>query len=368
MPHLKSSLQIRKILDALIGTFQNPNLTNPADIDCALDAVELITALSEEEVATKSYELFYVIMERPVSTVYTSEKKWKAARLALHGAYKWNMDLPPVKKPQPILDFLCYHFELVQGGEDHDGPVQSALLALAFKPTSETIKALKNFNPTGLSFVHGICHVFQKCKSPQLRKAALFFLPLIADKWFNTRRPVVDDSGMKSLCLGWASAVDEVWGTDDVREPTLAVLLDTINCPHWRPHVVPEKWKLLAHFDSVPDDSQPLARCLRNPGLVDAVTTAGNPDAAILWLKILLLKYNQLDPKVRDRLEVSVKGPQKMNADNYLSMIQSELDEAEQELLAYGTWATTPAAVALKEKIDSHKGAIEFLKLAKRGR
>ena len=367
MPHLKSRLQIKTILDTLITTFQNPNIINPAEIDCALDAVELIAALSEEEVATKSYELFYVAMRRPVSPVYTEENKWKAARLALHGAYKWDQVLPPVQDPQPVLDFLCHHFELVQGGEVHDQPIQNALRALAYNPTPETINALKNFNPTGPSFVHGICHVFQKRKSLQLRKAALFFLPLIADKWFNTRRPVVDDSGMKSLCLGWASAVDEIWGIDDVREPTLAVLLNMINCPHWRPHVVPEKWELLAHFDSVPDDSQPLARCLRNPGLVDAITTVPNPGAAVLWSKILLLKYNQLDPKVRDRLEASVKGPQRINVDIYLSMIQLEFDEAEKELLAYGAWATALEAFALKKKSESTKAAIEFLKLVKRG-
>ena len=167
--------------------------------------------------------------------------------------------------------------------------------------------------------------------------------------------------------MGWASAVDEIWGTDAVREPTLAVLFDMTNSPHWRPHVVPEKWKLLAHSDSVPDDSRPLARCLKNPDLIDAITTAGNPDAIVLWSRISLLKYNQLDAKVQERLEVSVRGAQRINADNYLAMIQSELDEAERELLGYGTWATAPAAVALKEKIDSHKAAIEFLKSVKRG-
>jgi len=169
------------------------------------------------------------------------------------------------------------------------------------------------------------------------------------------------------LCKGWASTVDEVWSTDGVQAPTLAILLDMINCPHWRPHVVPEKWRLLAHCASVPDDSQPLTRCLKNPGLVDAITTVGNPDAAVVWSKILLLKYHQLDPEVQERLEASVRGPQRMNADNYLSMIQSKLEEAEKELLEYGTWATGPRAVALKEKIDGHKAAIEFLKSAKRG-
>lgn len=134
-----------------------------------------------------------------------------------------------------------------------------------------------------------------------------------------------------------ASTVDEIRGAGGVREPVLAVLLDMINSPHWHPHVAPENWKLLAHSDSAPDDSRPLARCLKDTDLMDAITTAGNPDAIVLSSKILLL-----------------------NADNYLVMIEMELNE--------GAWATAPAAVTLKERIDSHKAAIEFSKSVKRGR
>ena len=143
--HLKFRLQVQTILDTLIGTFQNVYST---DIDFALDAVELITPLCEEEVATKSYELFYVSMRRPVSSVYTEEKMWKVARLALHGAYKWDRVLPPVKDAQPILDFLSHHSELVERGEVRDEPIQSALRALPYDTTPETIEALKNFDPT----------------------------------------------------------------------------------------------------------------------------------------------------------------------------------------------------------------------------
>ena len=367
--HLKSRLQIQTILDALIATFQNSNLTDPTDIDCALDVVELITALSEEEVATKSYELFYVIMEPPVPTVYTEEQKWKAARLALHGAYKWDKVLPPVKDPQPILDFLRHHFELVEKGKDHDGPIQNALRALAFNPTPETIEALKNFDPThpsSSSFVHGICHVFQKDKPLQLHKAALLFLPLIADKLFNTRDAIMKDEDMKSLCANWAAAIDEVWGADSGCEPGLAVLLHVINSSLWRPHVVPDKWKLLEHFDSASDDSQPLARCLRNPDLVDAISTAGNQDAMDLWSKILLSKYDKLDPTVEKRLETSMRGPQRKRVDEYLSTVRAELEEAEKDSAKYGTWDINPEATALNAKIESYGAAIEFLESVKK--
>ena len=326
-----------------------------------------IAPLTEWDTATKSYELFHVVMRVPLSPAYSEEKKWKAARLALHGAYKSDKVLPWVEDPEDILSFLSHHFELAEETNNQDEPIQDALRALAYASTPATIEALKSVDPTEPTFTRGICHVFHQHKPLQLRKAALFFLPLIAENMFGAPDPVMNDSEMERLCVDWASVVDGVWGTDDVLGPALTVFLHMINSSHWRSHVVPEKWELLAHLDSVPDDSQLLARCLQNPGLVDAITTVGNPDVAVPWLKFLFLQYDQLDPKVRDRLEASVKGAQRINADNYLSMIQSELDEAEKELLGYNTWATAPEAVALMRKIDSHKAAIEFLKLVKWG-
>jgi len=212
--------------------------------------------------------------------------------------------------------------------------------------------------------------MFQKRKPLQLRKAALFFLRLIADEWFNTPSSAMDGDGMngemEGLCVGWASAVDEFWGTDGVREAALAVLLDMINSSQWRPHVVPDKWKLLEQFDSVPDNSQPLTRCLKNPDLVDAVSTVGNPEPMVLWLKILLLKYNRLDRAVQGRLEASMRGNQRKRVDEYLSVMQLELRGAEEESSKYGTWSTDSKATALEEKIESHEAAIGFLESVKK--
>jgi hypothetical protein len=111
----------------------------------------------------------------------------------------------------------------------------------------------------------------QDDKPFELRKAALFFLPLIGDRWFNTPHPIMEPDQMRSLCVDWASAVDGIEHTYDVQKATLAVLFGMINSPHWRPHIVTEKWKLLEYFTSVPDDSQPLRRCIDNPELMDAI-------------------------------------------------------------------------------------------------
>ena len=52
--------------------------------------MELITPLSENEISQKSYNLFHVIMQVPVSTAYTQEKKCQVSRLTMYGAYKWD--------------------------------------------------------------------------------------------------------------------------------------------------------------------------------------------------------------------------------------------------------------------------------------
>ena len=201
----------------------------------------MVAALLENEVASENYELCRVLMVAPVSSVFTEERKWEASRFAMHAAYKLDGAFPQVKDPRPILLFLSYHLRRAIRSENYDEPIQTALRALASASTPETIRAFNNFDSTQPYFVHGICHVFQEHKPLQLRKAVLSFLPLIADKWFNTRRPIMNDNEMKGLCTNWASAVDEVWGADGAREPVLTVLLVMINSPHWRPHVVRDK-------------------------------------------------------------------------------------------------------------------------------
>lgn len=71
----------------------------------AFSAMTLIGLLPRRDVTRKSYALFHVIMHTPVSYDFTA-KKWKTARLTLHGvAYKWDKSLPWVKGPRDILAF-----------------------------------------------------------------------------------------------------------------------------------------------------------------------------------------------------------------------------------------------------------------------
>ena len=362
--------QINRIYAKLAETFKNPSAAAD-EIDRALESMELIAWLSEETAAEKSYELFHVAMKAPVSPTYSQEKKWKASRLTMHGAYKWDKFLPWVEDPQDILTFLDYHFDLITGGENLDEPIQNALRALAYASGPVTIEGLKGFDPTKPSFVNGICYVFQSNKPFELRKAALFFLPLIGDRWFDTPHPIMECDQMRSLCADWASAVDVIEHGDDIQEATLAALFGMINSPHWRPHIAADKWKLLEYFPSVPDDSQPLKRCVDNPSLMDEIRDVADPAAVSLWMKILWLKYKELVPAVKQQLERVTKdvaqGRRRADLETYQTAIESELTKAEHALTQYTTWSVDPVAITLRTKIENLQHAKYALVALKRG-
>ena len=350
--------QINRIYDKLTETFKDP--ASAGEIDRALDAMKLIVPLSTNVIARKSYQLFHVIMQAPISPTYSQEKRWDASRLAMHGAYKWDEFLPWIEDPRDVLAFLGHHFDLfIKTDENQDEPIQNAMRALAYASKPTTIEALKRFDPTEPSFVRGICYVFQASRPFQLRKAALFFLPLIGDRWFNTPHPIMESDQMRSLCVGWASIIDGIEQTNDVQKATLAAFFGMINSPHWRPHVVTEKWASLKYFTSVPDDSLPLRRCIDNPELMDVIKKVENPAAIVLWLALLWLKYKELIPQVREQLEAATKevaqGRRKTDLDMYLSVIDSELRKAEEAFSRHNTLSTGPPAVTLMTKIENLK-------------
>ena len=193
--------------------------------------------------------------------------------------------------------------------------------------------ALEHFDPTQSSFVHGICFAFRGNRPPQLRNAALSFLPLIADRWFDTPAQILKPEEMQRFCKDWASVVDNVGATNGVLKDALVVLLNMINSPRWRPHIVEDKFKLLKDFisdsdDSDPDDTEPLRKCLNNPKLIDVILEVGNPAAGVHYLTILWLKFDQLTTDVQGKIS-------RAGIDSCLSAVESKLKKPEIALLQY---------------------------------
>jgi len=367
--------QIMRIYEKLSKIFRNPA---PAaeEIDHALLALRVIARLPENhvtlswnDVAQESYLLFRLIMRAPVSFACPQDKKWEASRLTMHAAYKYDRYLPRVEDPQDILCFLDHHFSLVaRGDQGQDEPIHNALRALAYASGPVTIDTLKGFDPTGSSFVHGVCYAFRGDRPLQLRKAALLFLPLISDRWFNTPHPVMEPDQMRSLCVNWASVVDKAYHSYGYRMATLAVLLGMINSHHWRPHVVMEKWELLGRFTLVPVDSQHLRTCIDNLDLLmDVVINAENSTAMAVWLAILWYRYRALTPQVREQLETvtnEIAQSREVDFELCLSVVDSELGRARGALARLETAARAlpgggigSTTATLRAKVDNLRQA-----------
>ena len=324
--------------------------------------MKLIAPLSGNDIAMRSYRLFRVATRAPLSPTYTKETKWEVSRLALRGACKSEESMPPIEDALEILRFLDYHFDLADGGDENSYvPIWDALRALVFASDPVVNDALQHFDPARPSFVRGVRHALQKDK-PWLHKAALFFLPRIADRWFIPPRKIMTPDEMESFCKDWASAIDRVEVTCDIHAPALTVLFNMIDSSHWRPHIVADKWKLLKYFASDLHDSPPFRRCLGNPEVVDAISKGGNREAIILWSEILLVRYRSLKTEVLERFEEAMRDTTKTELGAYMSTIDSELTKTELELTKYKSLSTEKRAVTLKREIDSHKEAKEFLK------
>jgi len=128
---------------------------------------EVIAPLSENDIAQKSYHLFHVVMQAPVSLAYTQEK-WEGSHLAMHGAYKRDKFLPWVEDSQGILTLDHDSFDLADRcSQDQHEPIQNTFRALAYASDSVTIEALGHLTRSNpLSFaVSATCTRTTSCSS-----------------------------------------------------------------------------------------------------------------------------------------------------------------------------------------------------------
>jgi hypothetical protein len=320
--------------------------------------------LPDDEVASKSYDLFHVIMDASVPETYM-DQKWEAARLTIHSAYKGGKFKPRVEnQSKHILLFLNYHFGLAtRPGQDQDESIRIALHALICTSNPTFTMAPRPFDPTESSFVRGIRYAFQDDRPLNLRQTALLFLPLIRDEWFKTGSLTMDPEQMKRFCADWASTVECVEQTPVVKTAALTIFFEMINSPQWRPCVVPETWALLEHPMSFPYGFHPPRSCINNPDLMDAIKDVDNPMAVMRWVGFLWLKYGELDPGVLVQLKAvtteivrNERGGEHFDVSRsrvgmWRANVVSELRKAKDELRQYPMGSSDMVATALEEKV-----------------
>lgn len=338
--------------------------------------MKLIAPVEDNTVCQNSYSLFRVIL----ASSFGKEDVWKASRFAVHGAYKWDRFLPWVQDPSDLIKFLSHHFTLQVNGEDEvvGEPIQDTLRALAYASGEVTIEALKKFNPAEKWFVDGIRKAFESDRPFQTRKAALFLMPIVQDKWFDDSLPedVISDDQKTDFCKNWASAVDGIEHTFDVKKATSSTLFSMLNSNKWRSHITEDKWKLMEWFTVLPDGSKPFAACKKNPEILPWLRSkAENPTEGEgknsakanqglmkLWLAILWLDYVNLPEAVKDQvLEVTKVVISKVRHDvNFITVVmEAEKERYQTELKEFPLWSIDEKATALRSRVDNLNTSME---------
>ena len=338
--------------------------------------MKLISPVEDNTVCQSSYNLFRTIL----ASSFDKEDIWKASRFAVHGAYKWDRFLPWVQDPNDLIKFLAHHFTIQAKGEDEiaSESIQDTLRALAYASGEVTIEALKKFDPTDKMFVDGIQKAFENDRPFQTRKAALFLMPIIQDRWFDDslEQDVIPDDQKTEFCKNWASAVDGIEHTYDVKKATSSTLFSMMNSNKWRSHIIEDKLKLMEWFTVLPDESKPLNACKKNAEILPWLksraenTTEGegknsakaNQGLMKLWLAILWLDYVDLPEAVRDQvLEMTKVVISKVRHDvNFVTVVmEAEKERYQAELKDYPLWSIDDKATALRARVDNLNSSME---------
>ena len=340
----ESEALYKRIFGKLESAFTNHIIQ---EYDRSIYALKLITPLQNEPIATNSYSLFHVIL----SSSFEEEELWAAARLAIYGAYKWDTYLPWVEDPEDVIKCLVHHFAIQAKGEDDIArqPIENSLRAIAYAANKTTLEGLNKFDVTDKLFVAGIRRALEEDRPFQTRKAALFLMPKIQDKWFDdSLEDVMSDEVKDEFCKNWGSAVEGIEHTVDVRRGTCATLFGMLNSEKWRSRIVKDRLKLMMYFSDLPEDTKCFAPCKENAAVLawlrSRADEAGGENTEEtklwkLWLAILWSDYANLPKDVRDQvLEVTKVVISKAKHDvSFISRImtaekkrhQAKLDEHE---------------------------------------
>jgi hypothetical protein len=224
------------------------------------------------------------------------------------------------------LAFLEHHFELQANGETQDIPITNAPRALAYaialnRHTSRaSVDLSRTRNRSG--FGKPSWSTFRWSES----------------RWFDPGVEIPDEDGRREFCPDWASSVDGIERTKDVKRAVASVLLGIANSAMWRPHIPQDKWKLLEDFNELPDESSSRLGCEANEEFVSALKAMDNRGVLKLWLAILWRAYADLKPVVAEQLaentrEVIEAGSHDVGL--FMAVTESEKTAVGDEMLVY---------------------------------
>ena len=356
-----------RIFSKLESTFNNHVVR---EYSRSVDAMRLIAPLKNSAIAQGSYSLFHAVL----SSSFEEEEIWVAARLAGHGAYKWDHFLPWVNDPNDAMKSLLHHFAIQAEGRDDVAtqPIEDMLRAIAYASNEQALEGLKKFDLADKVFFGGVRKALGGDRPFQTRKATLFLLKIVQDKWFDdSLEDVISDEEKDEFSKNWGSAVDGIEHNVDVKKATCGTFFAMLNSKRWRPHILKNKFKLMEHFADIPDDSKYFIACKKNASVLawlrsraDEAGSGGTEETKYwkLWLAILWSDYASLPKDVKDQvLDVTKVVISKARHDvSFISGIMAmEKGKYQTKLGAHAALSLEDEAERLRARVDDMDESIE---------
>jgi len=315
---------LKKVLEAFSDIFSK-SIRMPS----ALRALQLLTRFRVKDVSIASFELFETIMACDNLT----DQDWKAARLAIRGAFLVSCAVIPryPKEGEGVLKFLHHHFGLQGAGEDHRSSIHFAIDAFLIGSSyHEVLTAEFTSSP---SFVRGICSIIRPGGPYMLQRSAVGLIALMADQWFGSPVPIVEPEEIPEFCAHLAqSVVDKCFHGQVAQRWGVTILFGMFHSSEWRKHIVPRFWCTFAYCLQVEEKWEPFRWCLRN-AIELLEFTRGLPDGEGLkwWYCTLWFHFDKLDTTVQDEVERIARD---MSLSDGLSDLNLYLELIEREVVS----------------------------------
>lgn len=286
------------------------------------------------------------------STHLTGETKWKAARLALYGAYKWDLYMPWLRDAKDVIAFFEHTLESPCPEEEQDRALQSIFRALAYASKRET---LDQYDMKKRLIVDGTVAAFDHRKSFQLWKPILFFLDIVEAQWFDSGVEIMDEEMRRELIRKLVDNIDHIELTIDVLCALLSVLFGMANSPMWRPHLPINLWSAMGGFQALPETTPSFVRCRNNPDVIDGLRAYEDKSMVKFWMGILWRDWVDLRPEVQARLvEVTreVVGPGADDQALISAAITGTHQQLSQHMEKFQPWSIEEEALACRARLE----------------
>lgn len=320
-----------------------------SDIEAGFEALELFSPLCLHPVADGCHALFNEVMQ---STHLTEEIKWKAARLALYGAFKWDYYMPWLQDAKCVVTFLEHTLEFPCAEEEQDMALESAYRALAYASKREMVD---QFDMKKRLIVDGTVAAFDYRKPFQLWKAILFFLDNVESQWFNAEVEIMNEERRRGLVQKLVDNIEHIEPTIDVLCAILSVLFGMADSPLWRPHLPIKLWSAMGGFPALPETTPSFIRCRNNPDVIDRLVAYEEKSVVKFWMGILWRDWVDLRPEVQARLvEVTreVVGPGSEDQALISAAIVGTHQQLSQRMEKFQPWSIEEDALACRARLE----------------